>query len=1069
MQKRRISLCRIASITLAVVILASAALAYSHYLTLKRLLLSEISRKITATIGQGVRIGDLSYGAPSEIRIDDIVVENPEGFGEGQLLKVKRVSLQLRYRELLSGTLSFRIVEVEAPELTLMRDRKNRLNISDALRAFFSKEGKTKYEVDTLKVRSGVFDPYDHRFRCSEITVTLNNLSSEPGTKTLIKGTASLGESGVAAEGWAFLKDDPKRFGLSASLKGLSLALFGGTTGKFGFGAGTSTADINLHAEGDTKNGVNLKPEVSLEGKGFFVSRKEITLVADSFFDIGRDSLVVREALVKAAGGSAVRLTGVVNDVTGKPSYRAQMMIDIPDLAAFNLMKGVKLGGGMTSDGFHVEGKFDTAMPGISGSLELHNVSLDTADVRAEGIDAKIIVSSAREINAEVEGEARVLRAGKYSLLQPAEVKVTIKARGKPGSLALVSSVGLSPIHVNAGQGKDLRIGSMDARMEGNLRGRIFSGETSAKFEGIKYADYTVGDCFVQTGLDYGKNIITLKDPEVKSEKFSLSAGVFRIAVPERKGSLRLEAKNLGVSFPEKKAAVRKLDCSARLTVIKEGVLGDMVFSGGEIIFRDARSGVISGKASLDRKDFSLTMTGNELFQGTTRLSAEGAVSGGPFPMTLAVEAEDTDLDGLVKAASGFFEIPYRLSGKMDRASFRGTVESMDSVRGSASVETKNLAVLKAEGNKAIVKDALLNAGTTFRGKDMDFNIDAATVNLSARVSGTIKGFMEKEKSVRAEAVIPEVKIADIRSTLWEVFPDTLLYAGLEGSLSADVMIGYRGKDLTAEGEIRMKGLVMEGENNEYSIGPINGALPLHYSSAAGSGGPLSLPMFDRAEFKGLGEYYATMQPGRGFQKMTIGNLRYGFRLLQDIEIWASQAGRYLNVGRFGATIFGGRLDGSAVVTLSGGLSYRAGMIVKGISLTTLCDDITPIKGYITGKVDGVGLLKGSGGSMKDLIGRVDLWAYSAGGEKTKISREFLQKMGGPSMKKYLGERSFDKGIISMYIESGFLVFKELEISHTNFLGMTDLSVKVAPFNNRISLDHFLSTIAEAADRAGEK
>ena len=56
-----------------------------------------------------------------------------------------------------------------------------------------------------------------------------------------------------------------------------------------------------------------------------------------------------------------------------------------------------------------------------------------------------------------------------------------------------------------------------------------------------------------------------------------------------------------------------------------------------------------------------------------------------------------------------------------------------------------------------------------------------------------------------------------------------------------------------------------------------------------------------------------------------------------------------------------------------------------------------------------------------------------------------------------------------MYIENGFLVFKELEISHTNFLGMTDLSVKVAPYNNRIALDHFLSTIAEAADRAREK
>ena len=157
------------------------------------------------------------------------------------------------------------------------------------------------------------------------------------------------------------------------------------------------------------------------------------------------------------------------------------------------------------------------------------------------------------------------------------------------------------------------------------------------------------------------------------------------------------------------------------------------------------------------------------------------------------------------------------------------------------------------------------------------------------------------------------------------------------------------------------------------------------------------------------------------------------------------------------------------MVTLSGGLNYRAGMIVKGMSLTTLCDDIAPLKGYISGKVDGGGLLKGTGGGMQGLIGKADFWTYSAGGEKTKISREFLEKVGGPSMKKYLSERPFDKGIVSVYIENGFLVFKELEISHTNFLGMTDLSVKVAPYNNRIALDHFLSTIAEAADRAREK
>ncbi len=72
-------------------------------------------------------------------------------------------------------------------------------------------------------------------------------------------------------------------------------------------------------------------------------------------------------------------------------------------------------------------------------------------------------------------------------------------------------------------------------------------------------------------------------------------------------------------------------------------------------------------------------------------------------------------------------------------------------------------------------------------------------------------------------------------------------------------------------------------------------------------------------------------------------------------------------------------------------------------------------------------------------------------------------------MKSYIGERAFDKGTVSLYLQNGFLIFKELEISHKNLLGIKDLSVTVAPFNNRIALDNLMSTITEAAERAAKK
>jgi hypothetical protein len=98
-----------------------------------------------------------------------------------------------------------------------------------------------------------------------------------------------------------------------------------------------------------------------------------------------------------------------------------------------------------------------------------------------------------------------------------------------------------------------------------------------------------------------------------------------------------------------------------------------------------------------------------------------------------------------------------------------------------------------------------------------------------------------------------------------------------------------------------------------------------------------------------------------------------------------------------------------------------------------------------------------------------DFWTYPAKTEKMVISKEFLQKIGGPSVKTYLGSRNFDKGVVSFYLKEGDVIFKDLEISNRNVLGMTDLSVKVAPLSNRIALDSLLWTIAEASERAKKK
>ena len=202
---------------------------------------------------------------------------------------------------------------------------------------------------------------------------------------------------------------------------------------------------------------------------------------------------------------------------------------------------------------------------------------------------------------------------------------------------------------------------------------------------------------------------------------------------------------------------------------------------------------------------------------------------------------------------------------------------------------------------------------------------------------------------------------------------------------------------------------------------------------------------------------------------MTIGSLAYGFPLLEGIDLRMKQEGSALEIERLSANIFGGKLDGSALIDLSDGVRYRGGFLIKGLSLKSLCDSIEPIKGFISGKVDGVAELKGSGAGLAPLIGMADFWTYRTEDEQTMVSKEFLQKVGGSALKTYVGNRRFNRGIVGVYLQKGDLIFKELEISNKNFLGITDLSVKVVPLSNRIGLDRLMWTIVEAAERAKKK
>jgi hypothetical protein len=525
----------------------------------------------------------------------------------------------------------------------------------------------------------------------------------------------------------------------------------------------------------------------------------------------------------------------------------------------------------------------------------------------------------------------------------------------------------------------------------------------------------------------------------------------------------------MNAAYRTKEALFNEGDFLLALSLSEEPVSCDLRFSVRNILVQGIAFSQVSGTGRFDNKIFSVDIAGAEVAGGRIKFTAQGRTSEGFFPIRTNFLAEGIDLSALLNLASKTIKLPYRVAGEVRKASFEGTFHSQESLNGHASVEARKVSVLNPTLGRNLLKDAFLHADIDFMEKDLTFKAEAASGNLSTRLSGIVKGFIGKERHLQVKGTLDEVRISDIRNTFWDIFPDSLLYVELQGSISSNVSVDYDKDGLDISGNLLLKDFTLEGENDEYSVGPINGTIPIRYGKDQSEKGGTSLPSFEKSQFDHLSHYYAQENVKEDLHRLTIGSLRYGFPLLENINLFFKQKGPIWNIERFSANLFGGKLNGSAIIDLSGGFDFRVGLLVKGVSLKALCNGIESIKGYISGEVDGIASFKASGIGLSHLIGMADFWTYSAENEKTIISKEFLQKVGGPSLKAYLRNRDFNKGILSLYLKDGYLIFRDLEISNRNFLGITDLSVKVAPVSNRIAIDHLLWTIAEAAERAKKK
>jgi hypothetical protein len=626
----------------------------------------------------------------------------------------------------------------------------------------------------------------------------------------------------------------------------------------------------------------------------------------------------------------------------------------------------------------------------------------------------------------------------------------------------------LSPLSLKVSKDDAVSVDAVTLKTDGRLEENFFSGKGSIGIEGLTYAGKRIKrmNSQLDIALSQEENIIMMNDLKLVSDEFSASAVSLQIGLSHNGNAVVVDLKGLDTFFRPGETEITDITGSIHINTDKNPYLDTLDFSAGRLSFQGVEAGSVSGSVTTDNDTFYITIPSAGIAGGTVQFSAQSSVEEAPFPLEFSLLADDIDLNVLSHIAFDMTAVPYTMSGRADRISFSGKADSEKTIHGKASLRAQKITVFEKDMQRDLLKDISLNAEMVFKGKDLEMKADTAAGNVRSSVHGVVKEYMGNDRSFNMNLLLPEVSVDDVRNTFWDILPDNLLYAGLKGAVSAETVLGYDTGGLTIDGSLHIKEFAFEEEFGTYAFGPVNGTIPISFNQEAGTEYEMEFPSFDRSRFDKTRARYTRRNMHDAYTRISVGSFRYGFRIIDNVEVWVNQKGRILNIGQLSGSIFGGKLYGSAVLDLTNGFQYKTGLLRDGLSLKAVCDRIAPIKGYLTGRVSGMAAIKGTGMKTSGLTGKAEFWAYSDKREKTKISKEFLKKIGGPSVKAYLGDRRFDKGIMRTYMQKGFLIFNELEISNRNFIGLTDMSIKVAPINNRIAIDHLMWTLVETAQRA---
>ncbi|RII26776.1 MAG: hypothetical protein CXR31_10235 [Geobacter sp.] len=374
---------------------------------------------------------------------------------------------------------------------------------------------------------------------------------------------------------------------------------------------------------------------------------------------------------------------------------------------------------------------------------------------------------------------------------------------------------------------------------------------------------------------------------------------------------------------------------------------------------------------------------------------------------------------------------------------------------------------LTGRGGKSLLAGGGVHLAGGVKGRNLTLNDGVITAGegIILNVKGELANFPSPEREGSFTYALARAPLNSLIDPFVNILPRPLQEATVDGDVAAEGKIQFHSGKKLVDGMLLLNGVRLEMATQKFTVADINGRFPF---SVDFSRGALSRPRdsisFSRENYTLL---LGRLGEDNGKPDVTIGSIQFGPLAVGTTTLVIRAANGITDIVSFRSSLYEGQLFGRGFLAMKGNAVYGVDLLLNGLSLREFCDAIPKIKGYILGRVDGIFSLYGEGKGIGGLAGFVDLWAREGKGEKMLVSKEFLQKLAGKKLRGFFfsNDRPYDQAEISATLDGGYLTFETLDVYHTNFLGIRDLSVSVAPVQNRIAIDHLFEAVKQAAAR----